>query len=436
MEPTLGRPTRAVPASWPIGRRLPATQSEAALPAVSYQQIFRDPRLQTLIVEALANNRDLMIAAANIAAAREQVRVQRAQQLPQLDCRRPASSGAGRQRPNGTSARSYQVGLRRPELRARPVRPPALADPCAARANISRTEAAARATRLALVAEIAERGSTMPRTRACCWRRRGNRRPAPEERQPDPPSPRRRHRSAHRPSPGRASARQAQGDARRADAPPLAQDVNLLRLLVGAPSRRRRCSGVIDQAATDDRRACRRASIRTVLLRRPDVVQAEYQLRAANAEIGAARAALFPSISLTGLLGLASTALAGLFSGGAFAWSAGADAAYTIFEAGAGRANVDCTKAQRDAAVASYQKAIQTAFREVCRRARARGHDRRAAARDARQHGRRHRALTARGSALPGRHRQLPQQARRAALLLFGAARWTRDPADRRPYSR
>ncbi|NUR44766.1 MAG: TolC family protein, partial [Sphingomonas sp.] len=100
-------------------------------------------------------------------------------------------------------------------------------------------------------------------------------------------------------------------------------------------------------------------------LRRPDVLQAEYQLRAANAQIGAARAALFPRITLTGLLGFASTALTSLFSGGSFGWSAGADATYTIFQGGAGRANVRLSQAQRDAAVASYQGAIQTAFREV-----------------------------------------------------------------------
>ena len=71
-----------------------------------------------------------------------------------------------------------------------------------------------------------------------------------------------------------------------------------------------------------------------MLLRRPDVLQAEYQLRAANAQIGAARAALFPKITLTGLLGFISSSLAKLFTGGAFGWSAGADATYTIFQAG------------------------------------------------------------------------------------------------------
>jgi multidrug efflux system outer membrane protein len=102
-----------------------------------------------------------------------------------------------------------------------------------------------------------------------------------------------------------------------------------------------------------------------VLLRRPDVLQAEFDLRAANAEIGAARASLFPAISLTGLLGLASSALTGLFAGDAFNWSAGAGVAYPIFRAGAGRARVAQTEAQKRAALAAYEKAIQTAFREV-----------------------------------------------------------------------
>ena len=77
-----------------------------------------------------------------------------------------------------------------------------------------------------------------------------------------------------------------------------------------------------------------------VLLRRPDVVRAEYSLRSANANIGAARAALFPKITLTGLLGFASSALLKLFTGGAFGWSLGADATYTIFQCGAGHANL------------------------------------------------------------------------------------------------
>src|SRR5512142_2899726 len=88
MEPTYVRPNPAVPASWPVGDPYLA-QAEVGLPVLTYQQVFQDPRLQTLIAQALVNNRDLMVAAANIAAAREQYRIQRANQLPTV------SAGAG-----------------------------------------------------------------------------------------------------------------------------------------------------------------------------------------------------------------------------------------------------------------------------------------------------------------------------------------------------
>ena len=102
-----------------------------------------------------------------------------------------------------------------------------------------------------------------------------------------------------------------------------------------------------------------------VLLRRPDVVQAEYLLRAANARIGAARAAFFPRLSLTGLAGFASGGLSALFSGGAFTYSAGPAIALPLFDGGAARGNLAYARAQFDAATASYQFAIQSAFRDV-----------------------------------------------------------------------
>jgi multidrug efflux system outer membrane protein len=144
----------------------------------------------------------------------------------------------------------------------------------------------------------------------------------------------------------------------------VAQDVNALRLLIGGPVDATLLPASIDEAGAAVHELPAGVSS-AVLLRRPDVVQAEYQLRAANADIGAARAALFPRISLTGLLGFASSALTSLFTGGAFGWQAGADANYTIFQAGAGHANVRLTEAQRNAALATYQRAVQTAFREV-----------------------------------------------------------------------
>jgi len=144
----------------------------------------------------------------------------------------------------------------------------------------------------------------------------------------------------------------------------LAQDENAIRLLVGGDVDRALLPATLVEASAGI--AAPPAGVRSeILLRRPDVIEAEYRLRAANADIGAARARLFPAISLTGLVGFASDALSGLFNGGAFNWSAGADASASIFDFGGRRAGVAVSEAQRDAALSSYEGAIQTAFRDV-----------------------------------------------------------------------
>ncbi|HXC74504.1 MAG TPA: efflux transporter outer membrane subunit [Sphingomicrobium sp.] len=358
MEPHYVRPDAAIPASWPTGDAY-LRQSEANLPAVTYREIFRDARLQALIGQALANNRDLMIAAANIAAAREQYRIQRAQQFPQLDANAGVTVSGDR---DNTVSANYQTGIGVPSFeldlfgRLRSL----------SHAQLERyfaTEAAARSIRLTLVADIADAwlnhaadssllliarqtaANAEKSVRLTRARLEGGIAPRTDLRQAE------------------QVLTAAQADlARQRTA--VAQDVNLLQLLVGAPIDATLLPGSIDDAApTISELPAGLDSY--VLLRRPDVVQAEYQLRAANAEIGAARAALFPRISLTGLLGFASSALTKLFTGGAFGWQASADASYTIFNAGAGRANVRLSEAQKAAALASYQKAIQTAFREV-----------------------------------------------------------------------
>jgi multidrug efflux system outer membrane protein len=102
-----------------------------------------------------------------------------------------------------------------------------------------------------------------------------------------------------------------------------------------------------------------------VLVRRPDVRASEQQLIAANANVGAARAAFFPRITLTGSVGTASGELSGLFKSGTFAWTVAPQALLTIFDAGRNRASLDVAKVNRDIAVAQYERAIQTAFREV-----------------------------------------------------------------------
>jgi multidrug efflux system outer membrane protein len=376
MEPKYVRPDAAIPASWPVGDSY-LIAVEAGLPALTYKQVFTDPRLQTLIAEALNNNRNLMTAAANVAAAREQYRIQRAQQFPAVDAsagatvsgNRGGGGGGSGSNGGGTSGRSgsnisaqFQAGVSVPSYEIDLFgRLRSLTD-----VQLNRyfsTEAGARATRLTLVSNIAtawlnhaadsslllidEQTATSASKTVRLTRLRLEGGVAP-----------------------RTDLDQAEQilDTAEADLArqrtAVAQDVNALRLLVGGPVNPALLAGSIDQAFGTI------APMPTgldsyVLLRRPDVIQAEYDLRAANANIGAARAALFPRITLTGLLGFASSALLKLFTGGAFGWSAGANAGYTIFQAGAGHANVRLTEAQERAALATYQGTIQTAFREV-----------------------------------------------------------------------
>jgi len=358
LEPRYVRPDPAIPASWPSGDPYLAA-AEAGLPALTYQQVFQDPRLQTLIAQGIANNRDLMTAAANIAAAREQFRIQRAQQFPQLDA--GASATVSGDTDNNTSGQ-FQAGFSVPSYEID------LFGRLRSLTHVQQeryfaTEAGARATRLTLVAEIAEAwlayaadsslqliaeqtvASAEKSVRLTRLRLEGGVAPRTDLRQAE------------------QILSVAQADlAQQRTA--LAQDVNALQLLIGSPVAPTLLPGSIDEAFAGIV-PVKPGLDSYVLLRRPDVIQAEYDLRAANANIGAARAALFPRITLTGLLGLASTALGNLFSGGAFGFQRGADATYTIFNAGASRANVRLTEAQQRAAVATYQGAIQTAFREV-----------------------------------------------------------------------
>jgi multidrug efflux system outer membrane protein len=358
MEPAYVRPNPAIPASWPVGDPYLA-QSEAGLPVLTYQQVLTDPRLQTLIAEGLSNNRDLMVAASNIAAAREQYHIQRAQLLPTVNA--GAGATVSGDKSGGTKA-DYNAGLQVPSFeldlfgRVRSLTHVQLERYLA-------TEAGARSTRLTLVAEIAN--AWLDYAADSSLRLIAEETAASARKSVQLTRVRLQGGVAPRTDLDQAEQILATAEADLArQRTAVAQDVNALQLLVGAPIDSKLLAGSIDEAF--GKIAPVPASLDSyVLLRRPDVLQAEYELRAANAQIGAARAALFPRITLTGLLGFASSALAQLFTGGAFGWSAGANATYTIFQSRAGHANVRLTEAERNAAVATYQKTVQAAFRDV-----------------------------------------------------------------------
>jgi multidrug efflux system outer membrane protein len=144
----------------------------------------------------------------------------------------------------------------------------------------------------------------------------------------------------------------------------VALDQNALNLLVGTTVPQEQLpTGLSAEPATRD--ALPGAVASDVLLRRPDVLQAEHLLIAENANIGAARAAFFPTISLTGALGTLSLGLSGLFKDGSYTYTASPSATLPLFDFGRRTGNLQYAKASQQAAVATYEKAIQTAFREV-----------------------------------------------------------------------
>ncbi|WP_312166050.1 efflux transporter outer membrane subunit [Phenylobacterium sp.] len=358
LQPRYVQPQLPTPASWPAGDPY-LQQSEAALPRVSYRDVFTDPRLQALMEQALAGNRDLRAAAANILAARAQYRIQRADRLPQIDAHgRYTRTGGGSNANVETYAADVAVTAFELDLFGR-VR--SLSD--AALNRYFATEAAARATRLTLLGDVAEvwltyaadatllkiaqdtATSAESSVRLTQARLQGGIAPRTDLRQAETV----------------LAAAQADVAALRTA---LAQDLNALQLLLGSPVDPALMPASI-QDASHGLQSLPVGLPSDVLLRRPDVLQAEYALRAANAEIGAARAALFPTISLTGALGYASPSLSSLFEDGTFTRSFSPSAAYPIFRAGAGLSGVSASKAQRDAALAAYEKAIQAGFRET-----------------------------------------------------------------------
>ncbi|HEY7806019.1 MAG TPA: efflux transporter outer membrane subunit [Croceibacterium sp.] len=354
LAPDYQGPAAPIPPSFPQGQAYPSLK-QGELPSISYSDLFRDPRLRALIAQAFANNRDLRVAAANLAAARAQVRVTRAAQFPEVDANGSATynrgSGMRYALQGGVSAFELDLFGR-------------LANATAAqRERALASEADARTVRIGLVADLAKAWVTYAADRDLMAVAQDTAAAARKE----VDLTRLRLEGGIAPRTDLRQAEQildtaAQDVAQQKAA--LAQDENLIRLLVGAsfdPALLPDGLGQIDGEFV----ALAPGTSSDVLLRRPDVEQAEHQLKAANADIGVARAELFPKISLTGLLGLASSALTSLFTGGAFTATAGANASYAIFDAGGRRANVAVSEAQRNAALATYEKAIQTAFREI-----------------------------------------------------------------------
>ena len=382
--PRLERPAAPVAAEWPTG---PAHREGAIAAAeLPWQDFVHDAQLRELIALALANNRDLRIAIQAIEQARAQYDIRRADTLPTLG----ASASGNRSAPNpyaaigGPSvASSYSVGIGVSSWELDFFgRVAALKD--IALANYLATEEARKSAQISLIAAVSSTWlqlKTDTELLALAERVLGTREQSLRLTQL-----RFDHGASSALDVRLAESLAANAQATRAQQQRLrAQDINLLTLLVGqalppqlvppvpatatpaAPDSLTQASAAIAPVADLPSFATVPAGLPSdLLLRRPDIRAAEQQLIGANANIGAARANFFPRIALTGNLGRVSSDLDGLLgSGGRTAWSFGPSVTLPIFDMGRNQANLDAARAARAIAVSQYEKAVQTAFREV-----------------------------------------------------------------------
>lgn len=363
--PIYERPGTAVPSAWPDSVNLKTT---TGLALTDWQHYFPDPRLQALIAAALENNRDLRIATARIAEARAQYGIQYANTFPNINLKgsRTASltpaSAAGTTNPVTIQRFDVNLGLVSYELdfwgRVSSMN-------AFAKASYLSTESAQQAFRLSLIADVANAYLSLLEMQERTRLAEATVKARAETREL---VIRRREAGVSNDTDWlqqEGSYQSAVADLANLKLQQAAAE-NLLNLLAGQsvaemkdlpPGR-----SLAEQGISSDLFAGLPSD---VLLRRPDVLAAEQQLIAANANIGAARAAFFPNISLTGSAGTASGSLSGLFGPGSRAWSFQPAIVFPLFDAGRNSANLDLANARKVIAVAEYEKTIQQAFREV-----------------------------------------------------------------------
>jgi multidrug efflux system outer membrane protein len=368
LEPDYARPAAPVPTAWPQGAAYPAAAKTdgPAIADIGWNAFFVDPKLKELIALGLANNRDLRVAVLNIEKSRAQYDIERADQLPTLQAEGSATLQRITRRNSATGAaytqKDYSVnaGVSAYELdlfgRVQSLKDQALEQYFA-------TDEARRSTQISLVAEIATDYLNLAADQERLTLAQDTLLSQQQSLTLTQRSFQVGTSSALDVHQAETSVETARFDVAKYTAQ-VAQDQNALALVLGAPVPADALpSGAIDVVATVEDIPAGVPS--DVLLRRPDVLEAEYQLRAANANIGAARAAFFPKITLTANAGSTADALKTLFKAGTGAWAFAPDIVWPIFDWGANEANLKSAKVDKQIYVADYEKAIQTAFREV-----------------------------------------------------------------------
>jgi multidrug efflux system outer membrane protein len=377
LSPKYSQPKIPVPPDWQSGAADKETQTMAGAPAAAelkWREFFTDEKLRQVIGMALKNNRDLRMATLNVERVQAQYRIQRAQQYPNInasgsgDLYRVPQELALAGLPPGLpitgrayTSEQYNVGLGAAswELdlfgRVRSLKRQALEQYLA-------TEQARSAAQISLVAAVAGSYLTLAADR-------DNLQLAQATLNSQQASYQLILSRRDRGIGSDLDLRQAQSQVESAQVDifrytgQVTLDENALNLLVGAPVP---ASLLPSELGSDRALKDIAAGLPSeVLLRRPDILMAEHQLKAAYANIGAARAAFFPQITLTGSGGLISGRLSDLFEGSARTWTFAPQVVMPIFDAGTRKANLRIARVDRDSAIAEYEKAIQTAFRET-----------------------------------------------------------------------
>jgi len=369
LAPDYQRPAAPVAANWPSGPAYKADAANAgghATVDADWHAIILDPKLRQVTELALTNNRDLRTAALTIEKTQAQYQIQSSLLYPHINS---SAADSGSLTPANLSAsgsrmvlHEYSVGLgfSSYELdffgRLRNLKSEALE-------QYLGTEEAQRSTEISLIAQVAAAYLSL----AADQEHLALSASTLKDQQATYTMDQRRFELGSASQLDLAQAQTAvdtaRGDVARYTAL-VAQDMNALTLLAGTAIP----SDLLPTLSLTNLTAVREPSSglpSDLLQNRPDIVEAEHQLKAANADIGVARAAFFPSITLTTSIGTASTQLSGLFKSSQHAWSFVPQLNLPIFNAGSNTATLKVAKVNRDIAVAQYEKAIQTAFREV-----------------------------------------------------------------------
>jgi multidrug efflux system outer membrane protein len=367
MIPKYTRPEAPIPANWPSGpayKETPSTQGAPIASDLQWREFFVDERLQAIMEAALENNRDLRVAALNVEKARALYRIQRAELLPVVEA--TASGLKERTVENffGTSSAgpveqfSVNLGVASWEIdffgRIRSLEKRALEEYFA-------SEQARRSAQILLVSEVANAYLTLAADRE-------NLKLAQSTFEAQQISHNLIRRRFEVGLANELDLRQVQTrvDAARVDVARFtnlaSQDENALNLLAGSPVPEDMLPEVL--GVVEPPRDVSPGLSSEVLLHRPDILQAENLLKAANADIGAARAACFPRISLTTAIGTESGDLSGLFKSGSLGWNYAPQIVLPIFDPRTWSA-LKVTKVQKEIAIAQYEGAIQAAFRDV-----------------------------------------------------------------------